>query len=237
MTKEHLIPFSESMVLANMAGRKTATRRMSAKYGKVRKGDIILQGEAIVEYQGFVLYEADTVPPAHYDSDGKWDGLYVWRWKVRKLPAIFMPRYLVRARYVVTKDAYQQPVWEITEEDAWKEGVHQFINPKHPYINKWGVGPALSAFSNLWNSLYSAPLPVRKRGKIIYYISYPWKDVRETKEHKGKPWHVVGNPWVWRIGYKKARKGCGDSLDASCRKEDRIGKERGLNLQTKNQIK
>lgn len=33
-------------------------------------------------------------------------------------------------------------------------------------------------------------------GKISHYISHPWENVRTTRQHRGKPWIVVGNPWV-----------------------------------------
>jgi len=40
------------------------------------------------------------------------------------------------------------------------------------------------------------------RRVIKSYISYPWEDVQETREHKGKPWHVWGNPYNWALSWE-----------------------------------
>ncbi len=63
-------------------------------------------------------------------------------------------------------------------------------------------------YKGLWNSINSAPSPRYRRdesGKkvISYYESYPWEDVDETQEFRGKPWHIHGNPLVWAVTFKK----------------------------------
>lgn len=38
---------------------------------------------------------------------------------------------------------------------------------------------------------------------INHYISYPWEDIQETREYRGKPWHIHGNPYVWVVEFRK----------------------------------
>lgn len=58
----------------------------------------------------------------------------------------------------------------------------------------------------LWDSINAKPKPVRKKGKIVAYESYPWASGNETREHRGLPWYVWGNPYVWayRFGVVRA---------------------------------
>ncbi|MBD5169340.1 MAG: hypothetical protein HDT20_04360 [Oscillibacter sp.] len=61
-----------------------------------------------------------------------------------------------------------------------------------------------SAFADLWNNCYAQPRPVKgENGVIIHYESYPWEDIQETRTYKGKPWYVIGNPWVWVIEFER----------------------------------
>jgi len=39
--------------------------------------------------------------------------------------------------------------------------------------------------------------------KHIPILSYPWDDINETREHRGWPWHVRGNPWVWPVEFER----------------------------------
>ncbi len=150
--KEILVPFSKAMVLANLEGRKTATRRMSAKYGKVKKGDIILMGEALIEVG---LPGIDPIPGIAYEADLT-NAKGRWRWRRPRLPSIFMPREFVRACFEVTRDAYQQLVFNMTEEDAIKEGVQAVISKK---IHGWT--PNCLEFSLLWDSINGKTCPWR----------------------------------------------------------------------------
>ena len=62
-----------------------------------------------------------------------------------------------------------------------------------------------SAFADLWNNCYAQPRPVKgENGVIIHYESYPWEDIQETRTYKGKPWYVIGNPWVWVIEFERS---------------------------------
>lgn len=120
-----------------------------------------------LELQNRSIFDAEKVfgKRDHYS----WEpGDSPCRWR----PSIFMPRWASRITLEIT-DVRVERLREITEEDAWKEGVHEFIDRKHPYIDKYGTGVALAAFSNLWDSIY---------GK-----QYPWES----------------NPWVWVISFRK----------------------------------
>lgn len=64
-----------------------------------------------------------------------------------------------------------------------------------------------SMFADLWNRCYAAPRPVKgKDGAIDHYESYPWEDVQETRTYKGKPWYVIGNPWIWVIVFERCER-------------------------------
>lgn len=62
-------------------------------------------------------------------------------------------------------------------------------------------------FSKIWNACYEKPRPVKgKNGLIDHYESYPWEDSCETRTYRGKPWYVIGNPWVWVIEFERISK-------------------------------
>ena len=48
------------------------------------------------------------------------------------------------------------------------------------------------------------PVHIRVNGKrvIDHYVSYPWEDIHEEREYRGKRWIVCGNPWVWIPEFK-----------------------------------
>lgn len=139
------------------------------------------------EWQGCpIVYRAD-----YPDKNIKWR------------PSIFMPRRACRItpKVVSIRIEYLQ---EITEEDAIAEGCeagHElFGDGKFNDVieREW---TAKEAFIELWNLLNAKPNPVYKNGRIISYVSYPWEDVQEIREYRGKQWLVIGNPCVWVIEY------------------------------------
>lgn len=88
----------------------------------------------------------------------------------------------------------------------------------HGHFGKYGMGSSQSdawayqasayddargSFSSKWELRHGKPRPVRRKGKITHYISHPWEDVQETREHKGLPWYVHGNPWVWVVEFER----------------------------------
>lgn len=61
-----------------------------------------------------------------------------------------------------------------------------------------------SVFADLWNRRYAKPRPVKYGNGIIdHYESYPWEDIHEIRTYRGKPWYVIGNPWVWVIEFER----------------------------------
>jgi len=68
---------------------------------------------------------------------------------------------------------------------------------------------AKGGFQRLWDPINAKPKPIYKtiggKKQIVEYeyVSYPWENIREEREFRGKVWHVVGNPWVLRIEFEK----------------------------------
>lgn len=211
------ILFSTEMVRAILDGRKTMTRRLvkedkrgqwvavnnacnheygasvpcylhreasvddksrNIMYPKYDVGDILWIGEEIdmpTIYGGTVIY-------------GKADGL---KWR----PSIHMPREAARIFLKVTNVRVER-LKKITLEDIKKEGIKA--------TGAWDCMDYLDAFAELWDSIYAEPKAVKNSdGEILYYKSYPWEDIQETKEYKGKPWYVYGNPWVFVYEFER----------------------------------
>lgn len=116
---------------------------------------------------------------------------------IRWFPSIHMPKEAARIFLRVT-DFRAERVQDITGRDVVKEGITMF-----PADSKTDER---FYFKELWNSLNAKPKPVMKRGKIVGYISYPWENIRETREYRGKPWEVIGNPWVYAYTFERADK-------------------------------
>ncbi len=119
----------------------------------------------------------------------------------RQRPSIFMPRWASRILLEITNVRVER-VQDISEEDAMAEGFSKNLEPLFESAIEW--------YRQLWNSINAKPKPVYKTKnlfgivKIIdHYESYPWEDVHETREFRGKPWIIIGNPWVWVIEFKK----------------------------------
>jgi hypothetical protein len=164
--------------------------------------------------EGRFLYLAD--PGAEevlsIDGDGsqKWnkDGSQRSPW----CSSMFMPRHVSRLLLEVT-DVRVQRLQEISEEDALAEGVERRRIPAFPGVyayyvpggfpDGWNGASAVEAFRHAWDSINAKPKPVRVRGAIDHYVSYPWEDIRETRTRRGKPWYVYGSPWVWVVTFRR----------------------------------
>ena len=124
-------------------------------------------------------------------------------------PSIHMPREAARIFLRVT-DVKAQRVQDITEEEARKEGVkkmYPYTNPEtgetvYAYSED---GTYIAGFACVWNDCYAKPRPVKGKGVIHHYESYPWEDIQETRIYRGKPWYIVGNPWVWAIEFEQIK--------------------------------
>lgn len=58
----------------------------------------------------------------------------------------------------------------------------------------------------LWDFINAKPKPCYSKKEITHYESYPWEDIQETKEYRGKSWRVYGNPWNWAVEFERTEK-------------------------------
>lgn len=153
-----------------------------------RIGDILYVRETWVRSMaGTYLYRATDTP------------LILDGW----CPSIHMPREAARIFLRVT-DIKVQRVQDITDEEAQKEGVKGWMVATD---RDWDKNPNfVIAFRHVWNNCYSKPQSVKTKGVITHYESYPWEDIQETRTYRGKPWYVIGNPWVWIIEFERCEK-------------------------------
>lgn len=199
------ILFNTEMVRSILDGRKTVTRRVikcvpsCAKEMAVKRWCFYWETETAMwriksPYRpGDILYVRETwspvcVRPVRYlykaDADigiGEGAGLPI-RWR----PSIHMPREAARI-FLRVENISTCRVQDTTDEDARKEGC----------ANR-------EDFRIVWNTCCAEPRPVKgKCGVITHYESYPWEDIQETRTYRGKPWYVIGNPWVWVIEFER----------------------------------
>ena len=116
---------------------------------------------------------------------------FIKKWGVGEKwhPSIHMPREAARIFLRVT-DVQVERLQDITNEQARKEGCADRDD-----------------FSKVWNDCYATPRPVKNgNGIISHYESYPWENIQETRTYRGKPWYVIGNPYLWVIQFERCEK-------------------------------
>lgn len=114
--------------------------------------------------------------------------------------SIFMPRWASRITLEIT-DVRVERLQAISEDDAFAEGI---VTGK-PYT----FGEARECFAALWDKINGKPKPVKgEGGRVTHYVSYPWEGTAGTFTHRGKPWIVTPNPWVWPISFRRLSRGC-----------------------------
>src|SRR5690554_319388 len=177
----------------------------------------------IAPYQpGDILYVRETWAKLnderhiHYEYKADSGGPYPGEWPPEEAkgnpdapkwkPSIHMPKEVSRIFLKVT-DVRAERLQDITQSSALAEGVEEteIYNELLEKCSAIGAGTGhipVQAFAELWDSIYAKPKPVIKDGGIDYYISYPWEDITETREHKGKKWHIYGSPWAWVIEFR-----------------------------------
>ncbi len=126
-------------------------------------------------------------------------------------PSIHMPRWVSRLTLKV-EDVRVERVQKISAVDAFSEGI--------PNANRHGafrcylrgepryLSTPEASFRTLWDSINASPKLCSGRWAHAlldtpHYVSYPWEDIQETREHRGLPWIVVGNPRVWAGTFRK----------------------------------
>lgn len=142
------------------------------------------------------------------EQKGKWVGRsYFGKWR----PSIFMPLWACRIKREIV-NVRAERLQDISEEDARAEGVEEItFDGMHGWKDYYGGLPLLhtakESFATLWDSLNAKPKPlycnVNGKKQIYYYVSYPWEDIQEMREYRGKPWRVTGNPRVWPIEFRR----------------------------------
>ena len=148
----------------------------------------------------------------------------VWR------PSIFMPNKIARY-YLENLGVRVERVQEITAEDVWDEGFRPpvpsgvrcaespegFETWSNARREEWFVSQGrgvyisqleyvdrlLATFEEAWDSMHAKPKPIKERGQVVSYVSYPWAEGYEVREHRGLPWHVYGNPALFRVEFKR----------------------------------
>lgn len=111
-------------------------------------------------------------------------------------PSRFMPRWASRITLEIT-DIRIERLQDISKEDAIAEGCGcQPLHPDEEYIK------AIEDFYHLWDSINAKPKPVKCKRIVTHYVSYPWDNIQEIKEYRGKKWYIRGNPFVWVIVFK-----------------------------------
>jgi hypothetical protein len=148
------IIFRKEIVRAILNHKKSATRLMADRWGKVKKGDILWVKEDYFDEMHCVDIDGNAqTNRIVYAADGKKDD-----WKM--FSSIFMPRWVSRITLEVTKDAYKQTLSEIRDEDAEKEGVIAHINSwqdgersvLHEYMKRYPSPKGyVAAYFMLWD--------------------------------------------------------------------------------------
>lgn len=123
---------------------------------------------------------------------------------------------LLGHRWIEITDIRVERLQDITDEDAFSEGIESFskdgVKFKHGLENWcWSCNSgdqfmrdtSVLAYEALWDSINAKPKPVYVKKKIVSYVSYPWENIQETRTYRGEPWEVIGNPWLWVVGFRR----------------------------------
>jgi hypothetical protein len=160
--------------------------------------------------QNGYVYKADGEKNKIFNMTG-----FIAKWK----PSIFMPRDAARIFLRVTNIKAER-IQDITEADMLAEGTRDGdtyltispddIHPEESELYKGWIGWNRACFYQLWDKINAKPKPhyitINGKRQVDYYISYPWEDINETRTYHGKPWHIIGNPWVWVIEFEQITK-------------------------------
>lgn len=158
-----------------------------------------------------IVYRANPADDYQWGPGRPSQGSFCWR------PSIFMFRWVSRIDLNVVAVRVER-VQDISEEDAKAEGCDMAADDledaafesSYPSDGYFTPSSYVSGFRALWDSINAKPKPIMVDGKIHHYVSYPWEEARalhprETREHRGRPWYVCGNPWVFVVEFKRVK--------------------------------
>jgi hypothetical protein len=180
--------------------------------------------ERLPQYRkGDILYVRETWWSSFIEELNEDDIFYVYKAgcsesdleNLQWSPSIHMPKAAARI-FLRVKNVRAERLQDITEADAKAEGITSFFLHKE-HGGKWhesngsflGVdfnthNTRTKAFEELWDSIYVTPQPLKSKGKIYAYVSFPWNGAdRENREYKGKSHYVLGNPFVWVYEFER----------------------------------
>ena len=148
-----------------------------------------------------VYYKADTVLHGDMCIGDELPADAGWKWR----PSIFMPRWASRYT-LLNREVTSERLQDITDDACFREGIDtegEVYNEGEKLQSAGSpVAPERYTFTTLWDSINAAPKPIMVNKKISHYVSYPWENIFDVREHRGKKWFVRGNPHVWCVKYK-----------------------------------
>lgn len=156
-------------------------------------------------YSDGVIHNLACIPDRFKNSEyvlyrASWNGPSL-KWH----SSMMMPRWAARSMREITGIRAER-VQEISYKDARAEGMPCEYSGEYSFPANQ-VGAYQANYRRLWDILNAKPKPVKIKedGKwqVSYYVSYPWEEIDETREYRGLPWYVTGNPLVWVVEFKK----------------------------------
>jgi len=133
------------------------------------------------------------------------DNVTLPRWR----PSIYMPRWASRITLEVLRIRVER-LQKISQADARAEGVDPVwkdVGAQAPGGYRYEEPDYVKAFANLWDTIHFKPKPVNRNPytskREACFVSYPWENIKETREKGESSWYVVGNPWVWVVEFKR----------------------------------
>jgi len=223
--KERPILFQGDMVQAVLAGDKTETRRIVKPVEGVQPVHDRNFGYKNCPYgeAGDQLWVKETWGITHqYHKPGKNEivkyraiGQYLFKELDGKkvlqnpfldwcpnpkswTPSIYMPRWASRINLLIRMIDIER-VQMIGPYGIEAEGLKSGeLNPLLRYVELKDI------WTDVWNGINGKPRPVKQRGEITHYNSFPWaeEDRDPRTEINGKPHYCFPNPWVWVVKFK-----------------------------------
>ena len=215
----------EGQTWAMYIAEKEVARTLTFKC-RYKVGDIRVMCEPLECGDDGRAWYSDTNEPVLVN------GTIQWRWKRNLLTSVHMPYeagrslfriskiWAERLRDITPEDAKAEGVRIPTSKEgnflldvSSKYAACEYINEETLPAFAYGKGAAeceqdllRAYFAALWDSINAA---LKRAHKNPYtgipeecYVSYPWEDMREIRERSGLKWYVIGNPYVWVIGYE-----------------------------------